>query len=86
VSVVGAWSGTLSLVIQSLILVMSRMGFIILVSLIYTWYQCAKSRMLWHCFYSSSVSSRKSCCLSTVSLSTFSSLEVIVCSVSKLYV
>jgi len=30
VSVVGAWSGTLSLVIHALILVMSRMGFIIL--------------------------------------------------------
>ena len=30
VSAVGAWSGTLSLVIHSLILALSRMGFIIL--------------------------------------------------------
>jgi len=47
VSVVGAWSGTLSLVIHLLILAMSRIGFItyiILVFLVYTWYQCAKSR------------------------------------------
>jgi len=48
VSVVGAWSGTLSLVIHFLILAMFRMGFlyIIFLSLVYMWYQCAKSRML----------------------------------------
>ena len=44
VSMVGAWSGTLSILIHFLILGISRMGFItysILVSLVYTWYQCS---------------------------------------------
>jgi hypothetical protein len=61
VSVVGERYGTVSLLSMSWFsCVKNGVPCIILVPLVIQWYLCARSRMLCYCFYSSSVSLRKS--------------------------